>query len=142
MSIGKARGCALPRWPVHTTISLTMKRTCAINNKISFAFKKYWLRFQILLLLLVCRMASFGQASAGGKKGFESATKEVTGYFSLGINLMYAVGAVCGIVGAVKVYQKWNSGDQDTGKSAAAWLGSCVFLIAVSAFLKGFFNIT
>ena len=29
---------------------------------------------------------------------------------------MYAVGALLGLIGAVKVYQKWNAGDQDTGK--------------------------
>ncbi len=31
--------------------------------------------------------------------------------FDTGTNLMYACGAVLGLIGAVKVYQKWNSGD-------------------------------
>lgn len=31
---------------------------------------------------------------------------------------MYAVGAILGLIGAVKVYEKWNSGDHDTGKVA------------------------
>lgn len=39
---------------------------------------------------------------------------------------MYAIGAVVGLIGAVKVYQKWNQGDQDTSKIAASWFGSCV----------------
>lgn len=32
---------------------------------------------------------------------------------------MYAIGSVMGIIGAVKVFQKWNAGEPDTGKVAA-----------------------
>lgn len=41
-------------------------------------------------------------------------------YINIRTNFMYAAGAIVGLIGAVKVYQKWNSGDQDTGKVAAA----------------------
>ncbi len=74
-------------------------------------------------------------------EGFSSATSEVVKYFQLGITLMYAIGAVVGIVGAIKVYNKWNSGDQDTGKVAASWFGSCIFLVVVATILKGFFGV-
>jgi hypothetical protein len=73
--------------------------------------------------------------------GMQNATTEVKGYFTAGTNLMYAIGAIVGIVGAVKVYNKWNAGDQDTMKTASSWFGSCIFLIVVTAMLKGFFNI-
>ncbi|MBX2924743.1 MAG: DUF4134 family protein [Chitinophagaceae bacterium] len=36
---------------------------------------------------------------------------------------------------------KWNSGDQDTGKVAAAWFGSCIFLVVVATVLRGFFGV-
>jgi hypothetical protein len=54
---------------------------------------------------------------------------------------MYAIGAVLGLVGAVKVFQKWNGGDPDTGKVAAAWFGSCVFLVIVATVLRSFFGL-
>lgn len=76
-----------------------------------------------------------------GETGIDAATTEVKNYFDNAINLMYAVGGVLGVVGAVKVYNKWNSGDQDTSKVAASWFGSCVFLIVVATVLKGFFNL-
>lgn len=76
-----------------------------------------------------------------GATGMQAATKEVKEYFAAGTNLMYAIGALVGIVGAIKVYNKWSSGDQDTGKVAASWFGSCIFLIVVTAILKGFFNV-
>ena len=76
-----------------------------------------------------------------GNAGIQEATNKVKGYFASGTSLMYAIGAIVGLVGAVKVYQKWNSGDQDTGKVAAAWFGSCVFLVVVATVLKSFFGI-
>ncbi|MBN8877645.1 MAG: DUF4134 domain-containing protein [Sphingobacteriales bacterium] len=76
-----------------------------------------------------------------GNAGIEEANTKVRGYFASGTNLMYAVGAVVGLIGAVKVYQKWNSGDPDTGKVAAAWFGSCVFLVVVATVIKSFFGV-
>lgn len=76
-----------------------------------------------------------------GNAGINDANTKVRSYFQAGSNLMYAVGAVLGLIGAVKVYQKWNSGDPDTGKVAAAWFGSCVFLVVVVTVIKAFFAI-
>ena len=76
-----------------------------------------------------------------GNAGIEEANTKVRSYFDSGTNLMYAVGAIVGLIGAVKVYQKWNSGDHDTGKVAAAWFGSCVFLVVVATVIKSFFGV-
>lgn len=76
-----------------------------------------------------------------GNAGINEAATQVKGYFDTGTQLMYAIGAVVGLVGAVKVYQKWNSGDPDTSKVAAAWFGSCVFLVIVATVLGSFFGI-
>lgn len=76
-----------------------------------------------------------------GNAGISEATNKVKGYFTTGTELMYAIGAVSGLIGAVKVYQKWNGGEHDTGKVAAAWFGSCVFLVVVATVLQSFFGI-
>jgi hypothetical protein len=76
-----------------------------------------------------------------GNAGINEANTKVRSYFAAGTNLMYAVGAVLGLIGAVKVYSKWNSGDPDTGKVAAAWFGSCVFLVVVATVIRSFFLI-
>jgi hypothetical protein len=76
-----------------------------------------------------------------GNAGINEATMRVRSYFTTGVNLMYAIGALLGLVGAVKVYQKWNSGDPDTGKVAAAWFGSCIFLVVVATVLRAFFDV-
>ncbi|WP_173830533.1 DUF4134 domain-containing protein [Emticicia sp. TH156] len=90
----------------------------------------------------VALVASRSQAMAqDGVAGIEEANTKVRSYFEAGTNLMYAVGALLGLIGAVKVYQKWNSGDQDTGKVAAAWFGSCVFLVVVATVIQSFFGV-
>jgi hypothetical protein len=76
-----------------------------------------------------------------GTAGINDANQRVRSYFAAGTNLMYAIGAIVGLIGAVKVYSKWNSGDHDTGKVAAAWFGSCVFLVVVSTVIRAFFGI-
>lgn len=88
-----------------------------------------------LLLLVLDTVAQDGNA------GINAANTKVRSYFTSGTNLMYAVGAIVGLIGAVKVYTKWNSGDHDTGKTAAAWFGSCVFLVIVTTVLRSFFGI-
>ena len=76
-----------------------------------------------------------------GNAGINQANQMVRSYFSTGTNLMYAIGAIVGLIGAVKVYGKWNSGDHDTGKVAAAWFGSCVFLVIVATVIRSFFGV-
>jgi len=89
----------------------------------------------VILLITVTLYAQDGNA------GINEATNKVKGYFKTGTNLMYAIGAVSGLVGAIKVYQKWNGGEHDTFKMASAWFGSCVFLVIVATVLESFFGI-
>lgn len=93
-----------------------------------------WLTVAAILVNVAAR-------AQDGNTGINQATSNVKGYFDAGVNLMYAIGAVVGLVGAVKVYQKWNHGDHDTSKVAAAWFGSCIFLVIVATTLKSFFGL-
>ena|SRR5258708_5584139 len=105
---------------------------------IQFTIKKgKGLGVALLVYILSIALAN-GQ---DGNAGINEATMRVRSYFTTGTSLMYAIGAILGLVGAVKVYQKWNSGDPDTGKVAAAWFGSCVFLVIVATVLRSFFGI-
>ena len=91
-----------------------------------------------LILWGVFPTAVFAQ---DGLAGINEANQQVRGYFDAGCDLMYAVGAVLGLIGAVKVYQKWNAGDPDTSKVAASWFGSCIFLVVVATVIQSFFGI-
>lgn len=90
------------------------------------------------IILLGSAVTTYAQ---DGIAGIEEANTKVRGYFDVGCDLMYAVGAILGLVGAVKVYQKWSNGHPDTGSTAASWFGSCVFLVIVATVLKSFFGL-
>jgi len=96
---------------------------------------------QVILSLVITTAFVSNVLAQDGNAGIQEATDQVKSYFDTGCNLMYAIGAVSGIIGAVKVYQKWNQGDHDTSKVAAAWFGSCIFLVIVATVLKSFFGL-
>ena len=57
----------------------------------------------------------------------------------LDTKLCYAIGAVLGLVGGIKTYGKFSSGDPDTSKTAASWFFACIFLIVAATILRSFF---
>lgn len=83
--------------------------------------------------------AASALAQGNGLTGITEATSMVTSYFDPLTRLIYAVGAVVGLIGGIKVYQKFSSGDPDTSKTAASWFGSCIFLIVAATVLRSFF---
>lgn len=108
-------------------------------KKMKLLLNKQWVKVAgALLLFILVQTCVYGQ---DGNAGINEANTKVRSYFQSGTNLMYAVGAILGLIGAVKVYQKWNAGDHDTGKTAAAWFGSCVFLVVVTTVIRSFFGI-
>jgi len=96
--------------------------------------------FFFWMFFLVC-IALHAQTTDGGVTGIDKATDTVKKYFERGIFLLYGLGAFLGLYGAVKVYSKWSSGDQETQRYAAAWFGGCIFLVLVVTVLKSFFGL-
>ena len=71
--------------------------------------------------------------------GIDQATTEVKSYIDPVSNLIITIGAVVGLIGGIRVYIKWQSGDQDTQKSLMGWFGACLFLVLVGVVIKAFF---
>ncbi|MDL2230204.1 DUF4134 domain-containing protein [Alistipes sp. OttesenSCG-928-L06] len=88
-------------------------------------------------VLLFSSLGAFAQGNGVG--GITEATGMVTSYFDPATKLIYAIGAVVGLIGGVKVYSKFSSGDPDTSKTAASWFGACIFLIVAATILRSFF---
>ena len=94
-----------------------------------------------IILLAAMSVAAVSQtfAQGNGLAGINEATSMVTSYFDPGTKLIYAIGAVVGLIGGIKVYGKFSSGDPDTSKTAASWFGACIFLIVSATILRSFF---
>lgn len=88
-------------------------------------------------IVLIAAFNAFAQGD--GSAGISKATNMITGYFDPATKLIYAIGAVVGLIGGIKVYGKFSSGDPDTSKTAASWFGACVFLIVAATILRSFF---
>ena len=113
------------------------------NQYINFK-KPFTIRIWLFVTTLLISNIFFNNQVAlaqDANAGIQEATNQVVSYFDTGTDLMYAIGAVVGIIGAIKVFNKWNAGEPDTNKVAAAWFGSCVFLVVVATVLKSFFGI-
>ncbi len=95
---------------------------------------KKTISFFVLVLAWVSLLAQ-----GDGSAGITEATQMVTSYFDPATKLIYAIGAVVGLIGGVKVYNKFSSGDPDTSKVAASWFGACIFLIVAATILRSFF---
>ena len=72
---------------------------------------------RLIMMLAAVAAASAAMAQGNGQAGITEAT----------------------LVGGVKVYQKFSSGDPDTSKTASSWFGACIFLIVAATILRSFF---
>ena len=70
--------------------------------------------------------------------GIDGAANAVKGVFSNVSNLVLMIGAIVGLAGGIRVYNKWNNGDQDVQKELIGWAGACVFLLLSGTTLKLF----
>ena len=114
-------------YPLRGTIKIIMTN----NKKSNFNY------FFSAVAFLMTAVSAFAQGS--GTAGITEATQMVTSYFDPATKLIYAIGAVVGLIGGVKVYSKFSSGDPDTSKTAASWFGACIFLIVSATILRSFF---
>lgn len=89
---------------------------------------------KLIALLALLAVTSVANAQLG--VGIDGAASQVKGIFSNVSNLVLMIGGVVGLVGGIRVYTKWQSGDTDVQTSVVGWLGACVFLLLSGAVLK------
>lgn len=78
-------------------------------------------------------------AQSGGSAALGAAATTISGYINdLGL-LIYAIGAIVGTVGGIRIYNKWTNGDQDINKEIVGWGGACIFLLLVPTFIAAIF---
>ena len=97
------------------------------------------MRKKIFLSAAILAAVVSAYAQGNGQAGITEATSMVTSYFDPATKLIYAIGAVVGLIGGIKVYGKFSAGDPDTSKTAASWFGACIFLIVAATILRSFF---
>jgi len=94
-------------------------------------------RFLLFLAFVLNALQLLAQGQ--GVAGITQATTELQTYFEPASNLILAIGAIVGLIGGVRCYIKWNTGDQDVMKSVMGWGGACIFLVVVALVIRAFF---
>ena len=51
------------------------------------------------------------------------------------------IGGIVGLIGGLRIYNKWTNGDQDINKEILGWGGAALFLILVPTFIGAFFGL-
>jgi hypothetical protein len=102
--------------------------------------KKFQIVYQKSLAFVTLFILGVYNSLAQSSAGIDQATTEVNSYVDPVANLIIAIGAVVGLIGGVRVYIKWQSGDQDTQKAIMGWFGACLFLILVGVVIRSFFS--
>ena len=92
-------------------------------------------RILFSVMCAVIAASVFAQGQGQGLAGINEATSLMTSYFDPATKLCYAIG----LVGGIKTYGKFSSGDPDTSKTAASWFFACIFLIVAATILRSFF---
>lgn len=102
-------------------------------------FKKNNLLGKVLTtaLFLLATIPLFAQ---GGAAALTDAATEIKSYWDPIKLIIQAIGGVVGLIGGIRIYNKWQNGDQDINKELVGWGGSALFLIIVPQFVSSFFG--
>nr|WP_315126666.1 DUF4134 family protein [uncultured Capnocytophaga sp.] len=105
-----------------------------INNQ-QFVTKKQ------LLLLLLLGVFIASPMFAQGAGAITTAADSIKTYWGPLKTLIMMIGGIVGLIGGLRIYNKWTNGDQDINKEILGWGGACLFLILVPTFIGAFFNL-
>ena len=78
-------------------------------------------------------------AQGNGIAGITEATNMVTSYFDPGTKLIYAVGAVVGLIGGGKLFSNFSGGHPHPQTTTAPWSGAFLSLFVAATILRSFF---
>jgi len=107
------------------------------TQRISKMAKPYLVLFAVLLSFSV-----FGQVDlSDGQAAIEEAATGIEDYFEPIRSVIFVIAGIISLLGAVRVYMKWQMGDPDVMSTAAGWFGSAIFLIVAVTVIQAFFDI-
>lgn len=99
---------------------------------------------KVNLSILMMLVATIGFAQTNPEalaSGLGEAATALKEYLTPVVNVAMAIGGIVAIIGGIRIFQKWNSGDHDINKELMGWGGSALFLILAPIVVKAAFNL-
>ena len=126
-----------------------MNKFNTIANKTKTGAKKLTMvagkRMLMLAIVAVCAVAP---ALATGNTAGGTITGDLGGigdtfakYVGPVQKIVYALAAICAMIGAFTIYFKMSNGDQDVKKTIMLTIGGCVGLVTLATVLPRFFGV-
>lgn len=98
-------------------------------------------KINLLFSLMLIASISFAQTTSGLTVGLDAARQSLNEYIGPIVNIIMVIGGIVGVIGAIRIYQKWQSGDQDINKEIVGWGGSAIFLVLAPIVIKAIFSL-
>lgn len=99
--------------------------------------KKSWM---VAIFLFTCwESVNVAYAQSAGAAAISGATSEVKSYYDPVKKLIWIVAGLLGLVGAIKVYNKFTSSDPESSKHAVGFAGGAIALYAAEVFVRKMF---
>lgn len=92
-------------------------------------------------LSLVAQLGAYTVLAQNGTGALDEANLMLRGYFDKAVPVMYAAGALAGIIGAIKVYRVMVEGKHEAGAHMSAFIGACIFLVLAATIIRTFFGL-
>jgi hypothetical protein len=114
-----------------------MKKT---NNKVLNKVLRISATLFVAVCMLFVPVQTFAQTGVSkAKSALATMTTDVSGLYDTVFKALLTIAAIVGIIGGFIVYSKWQSGDPNVTKLAAAWFGAALFLAVAGVFIKAMF---
>lgn len=112
------------------------KTSKSIFNGLKTMSKSNKIMLVVIILLIACPI----YAQNTGSSAIGDAVTKIKSYWANVKLLIYAIGTIAGLIGALRIYNKWTNGDQDVNKEIMGWGGACLFLTLAPSFVEAFFQ--
>lgn len=93
-----------------------------------------------LLSIFLSGPESYGQSPPGISE-FQEVETDMRRFYVALSRLSFAVGAVSGILGGLRVYNNWQMGKHQIDVQVISWFGACLFLATMGFFLSGLYGV-
>lgn len=110
------------------------------QKRIFKTLKKHLTVKKMLILAFLMMAITPVLAQGDGAVALGTAATKIKAYVTNLKLLIYAVAAIVGLVGGLRIYNKWTNGDQDINKEVVGWGGAAVFVALVPTFVEAIFG--
>jgi len=91
-----------------------------------------------LLTFIISQSSLYAQP---GIQEFAAVSSEIGSWYFRLFDLLLAMGAICGLLGGLRVYANWQSGRHHIDAQVMGWLFSCLFLSLIWTALRALYGI-